>query len=112
MPQSVSATEIEKIRNRYPSRIPVFVIKSASKSSVELPNLPKNKFLIPMDMTVGQLIFIVRKQLKVSADKAIFIFVKNTLPTTGVTIKELYAQYADSDGLLRIVYTSESTFGF
>ena len=112
MPQSVSATEIDRIRTRFPSRIPVLVTKSVSKSSVELPNLPKNKFLVPMDLTVGQFMYIIRKQLTLTSDKALFIFVKNTLPTTGVTIKELYAQYADSDGLLRVVYTSESTFGF
>lgn len=111
MPQSVSATEIDKIRSRFPSRIPVLVTKSISKGSVDLPNLPKNKFLVPMDMSVGQFIFIIRKQLTLSSEKALFLFVNNTLPTTGVTIKELYAQHASSDGLLRVIYTSESTFG-
>jgi GABA(A) receptor-associated protein len=109
---SVQQAEIKRIRERFPSRIPVFITKAITHSSNELPNLQKNKFLVPMDLTVGQFIYIIRKQLRVSSDKAIFIFVKNTLPTTGMRMKELYAQYADYDGLLHLVYTSESTFGY
>lgn len=105
-------TEVDRIRNRFPSRIPVFITRAKNTDAKVLPNLQKNKFLVPMDLTVGQFIYIIRKQLEVSADKAIFIFVKNTLPTTSMLMKELYAQYADSDGLLRMQYTSESTFGY
>ncbi len=111
MATAVEQAEVQRIREKFPSRIPVFITKANSHSSNDLPNLQKNKFLVPMDLTVGQFIYIVRKQLQVSADKAIFIFVKNTLPTTGMLMRELYAQYSDNDGLLRLVYTSESTFG-
>jgi GABA(A) receptor-associated protein len=108
---SLGQAEIQRIREKFPSRVPVFITKANNHSSNELPNLEKNKFLVPMDLTVGQFIYIVRKQLRVAAEKAIFIFVKNTLPTTGMLMRELHAQYADKDGLLRLVYTSESTFG-
>lgn len=107
----VQGAEIQRIREKFPSRVPVFVTKATTNSSNELPNLEKNKFLVPMDLTVGQFMYIIRKQLRVSSDRAIFIFVKNTLPTTGMLMRELHAQYADKDGLLRLVYTSESTFG-
>ncbi len=108
---SLGQAEVQRIREKFPSRIPVFITKATTNSSNDLPNLQKNKFLVPMDLTVGQFIYIVRKQLSVPAEKAIFIFVKNTLPTTGMLMRELHAQYADKDGLLRLVYTSESTFG-
>lgn len=42
---------------------------------------------MPADLTVGQFVYVVRKRIKLSAEKAIFIFVKNTLPPTGVEYK-------------------------
>lgn len=109
---TVGQAEVQRIREKFPSRIPVFITKAKNGNASDLPNLQKNKFLVPMDLTVGQFIYIIRKQLQVAAEKAIFVFVKNTLPTTGMLMRELYAQYADSDGLLRMQYTSESTFGY
>lgn len=41
------------------------------------------RFLVPADLTVGQFVYVVRKRIKLSAEKAIFVFVKNTLPQTG-----------------------------
>lgn len=32
---------------------------------------------------MGQFVYVVRKRIKLSAEKAIFVFVKNTLPPTG-----------------------------
>jgi GABA(A) receptor-associated protein len=41
------------------------------------------RYLVPADLTVGQFVYVVRKRIKLSPEKAIFIFVKNTLPPTG-----------------------------
>ena len=41
------------------------------------------RYLVPADLTVGQFVYVVRKRIKLSAEKAIFVFVKNTLPPTG-----------------------------
>lgn len=41
------------------------------------------RYLVPADLTVGQFVYVVRKRIKLSAEKAIFIFVKNILPPTG-----------------------------
>lgn len=43
-----------------------------------------NRYLVPADLTVGQFVYVVRKRIKLSAEKAIFIFVKNILPPTGM----------------------------
>jgi GABA(A) receptor-associated protein len=110
---SLQLNEGHKIREKFPSRIPVYITRAKNNStSHALPEIQKNKYLVPCDLTVGQFIYIIRKQLQVNPEMAIFIFVKNNLPTTGMLMKELYAQYGDSDGLLRMQYTSESTFGF
>jgi GABA(A) receptor-associated protein len=42
------------------------------------------RYLVPADLTVGQFVYVVRKRIKLSAEKAIFIFVKDTLPPTGM----------------------------
>lgn len=41
------------------------------------------RYLVPADLTVGQFVYVVRKRIKLSPEKAIFVFVKNTLPPTG-----------------------------
>lgn len=43
------------------------------------------RYLVPADLTVGQFVYVVRKRIKLSPEKAIFIFVKNILPPTGKT---------------------------
>ena len=41
------------------------------------------RYLVPADLTVGQFVYVVRKRINLSPEKAIFIFVKNILPPTG-----------------------------
>jgi GABA(A) receptor-associated protein len=41
---------------------------------------------VPSDLTVGQFVYVIRKRIKLSPEKAIFIFVKNVLPPTGKTM--------------------------
>lgn len=52
-------------------------------SDVVLFYIIKCRYLVPADLTVGQFVYVVRKRIKLSAEKAIFIFVKNILPPTG-----------------------------
>lgn len=101
--------ESRKIREKFPGRVPVIV--EATKRT-DVPEIDKNKFLVPADLTVGQFVYVIRKRLVMPPEKALFIFVGNTLPTTGAFMRELYAQYADEDGFMYMVYSGESTFGF
>ena len=41
------------------------------------------RYLVPADLTVGQFVYVIRKRIKLSSEKAIFIFVDNVLPPTG-----------------------------
>lgn len=43
----------------------------------------ESRYLVPADLTVGQFVYVVRKRIKLSAEKAIFVFVNNVLPPTG-----------------------------
>ena len=42
------------------------------------------RYLVPADLTVGQFVYVIRKRIKLSPEKAIFIFVNNVLPPTGM----------------------------
>ena len=100
--------ELEKIRVSHPGRVPVFVTK-ATKS--DAPDIPKHKYLVPSDISIGNFIFIIRKQIKLPPEKALYIFINNTLPPSTMRIGEAYNIYKGTDGALHIVYASESTFG-
>lgn len=66
---------------------------------------------MPADLTVGQFVYVIRKRIKVASDKAIFMFVKNTLPPTAALMADIYEDHKDEDGFLYITYSGESTFG-
>lgn len=107
---TLSYGEADKIKAKYPGRIPIFVTK-ANKSS-DIPDIPKHKFLAPSSLSIGQFIFIIRRQIQLPPEKALFVFVNNTLPTSTTLLSELYATHKSQDGALRMMYTSENTFGF
>ncbi|KAI4340983.1 hypothetical protein MLD38_025766 [Melastoma candidum] len=74
-------------------------------------SLLKEGYLVPKDMSVGQFILVLSKRLELAPGKALFVFVKNTLPQTASLIGSLYEQYTEEDGFLYLCYSSEKTFG-
>ena len=53
----------------------------------------------------------IRKRLSIPAEKAIFIFVHNTLPPTAALMSTVYEQHKDEDGFMYMMYSGENTFG-
>ncbi|KAK8522733.1 hypothetical protein V6N12_056433 [Hibiscus sabdariffa] len=100
--------EAARIREKYPDRIPV-IVERAEKSDV--PEIDKKKYLVPADLTVGQFVYVVHKRIKLSPEKAIFIFVKNILPPTAAMLSAIYEENKDEDGFLYMTYSGENTFG-
>jgi len=100
--------ESSRIREKYPDRIPV-IVEKAEKS--DIPDIDKKKYLVPADLTVGQFVYVVRKRIKLSPEKAIFIFVSNVLPPTAALMSSIYEEHKDADGFLYITYSGENTFG-
>lgn len=78
-PHEKRSAEAKRIREKYPDRIPVICEKDPRS---DIPPVDKRKYLIPMDLTVGQFVYVIRKRISIPSDKAIFIFVNNTLPPT------------------------------
>lgn len=69
------------------------------------------RYLVPRDMSVGQFIYILSGRLHLAPDKALFVFVKNTLPQTSSLMESMYDSFKDEDGFLYMFYSSEKTFG-
>ncbi|CAI9775547.1 unnamed protein product [Fraxinus pennsylvanica] len=96
--------EAARIREKYPDRIPVIVEKAEGS---DIPNIDKKKYLVPADLTVGQFVYVIRKRIKLSAEKAIFIFVDNVLPPTGAIMSSIYDEKKDEDGFLYLPVNDE-----
>lgn len=102
--------ESAKIISKYPDRIPIICEKTKGKS--DIPTVDKIKYLVPADLTVGQFVYVIRNRMKLTAEKAIFLFVADsTIPPTISLMNILYEQYKDPDGFLYITYSGENTFG-
>merc|ERR1711988_746560 len=101
-------SEASRIRSKYPNRIPV-ICERADKS--DIADIDKKKYLVPSDLTVGQFVYVIRKRIKLSSEKAIFIFCNNSMPPTGAMMSHIYDQNKDDDGFLYITYSGENTFG-
>ncbi|CAN7110263.1 unnamed protein product [Brassica rapa subsp. narinosa] len=111
------SAEAARIREKYPDRILV-IVEKGEKS--DIPTIDKKKYLVPADLTVGQFVYVIHKRIKLSAEKAIFIFVDNVLPPTGTLISSyllcalmsaVYEEKKDDDGFLYVTYSGENTCG-
>lgn len=69
------------------------------------------RYLVPADLTVGQFVYVIRKRIKLSPEKAIFVFVNNVLPPTAALMSSIYEEHKEEDGFLYIAYSGENTFG-
>ena len=103
-------SESHRIINKYPDRIPLICQKSKTANK-SCPAIDKQKYLVPQDITVGQFIYIIRQRLKLSSEKALYIFINGTIPSVGRLITDVYKEHTDEDGFLYIYYNFENTFG-
>jgi len=101
-------SESTRILIKYPNRIPIICERYGSSN---IPNIDSNKYLVPLDLTVGKFLYVIRKRIKLSPESSIFIYVNNYLPATSKLIKDLYTTECNEDGFLYILYSSENTFG-
>lgn len=106
---SKTLKETQKIRSKYPERIPVYIKRS--KDCI-FPDIDKNKFLVPLDITLGTFVSVIRKRINLAPEKALFVFINNVLPPLTSLMSKLYEDLRDPDGFLYIYYNGESTFGY
>ena len=101
--------ESKQILSKYPLRIPIICEKH--KNQTYLPSLNKVKYIVPSSLTIGQLMCVIRNQLKLRSDVAIFLTIDGYIPRTTSLIGELYETSKYADGFLYIEYSGENTFG-
>jgi len=99
-----------KIRQKHPDRVPVW-LERASTASCDTPHIDKIKYLVPYDFTFGQWHKMIRKRLKLSEEKGLFIFVNQITPPFSETMLQIYDNHKDESGFLYMTYTLENTFG-
>lgn len=100
--------QYNRIKKLYPDRIGIIVTKVKGSKA---PNLDKNKFVTPPDITMAQFAQIVRKRLKMNKEQALFIFINKSIPCMSHTISQIYSEHKTEGGLLLVEYTLENTFG-
>lgn len=97
----------------YPYKLPVVIQKLEREQ--KLGTMTKQKFLIPMDMNYGQLLYIIRNRLNLHVDSGIALFMtteNGTMLTNRDLISEVYDKHRDeADNFLYLFYCSENTFG-
>lgn len=104
-------TNIQRLIAKYPDKVPI-VIERAKGADKSLPDLPNKKFLVPRDLTIAQFLYTIRKRIELEPSRAIYLFFDNTLPSSSITLNELYEKYKNKDDdVLYGSYTSECTFG-
>ena len=113
--QMVSTNIIEKqqehadrILSKYPDRVPVLVVMKEKRIK-----LAKCKYLVPLDITMGQLVYVIRKNITDLSDtEAVFFFIndKKMLPPTSALVQEMYHKH-QKDGFLQLDVALENTFG-
>ncbi|CAI5516517.1 unnamed protein product [Closterium sp. Naga37s-1] len=100
--------EAERIRQKYPDRIPV-IVEKARRSKV--PDMDKKKYLVPADISISQFTAVIRNRIKLSPEQAIFLFIGNTMPPSSALMSAAYEEHKDDDGFLYVSYAGENTFG-
>ena len=69
----------------------------------DIATIDKKKYLVPADLTVGQFVYVIRKRIKLSPEKAIFIFVDEVLPPTAALMSSIYEEHKDEDGYVTLL---------
>ena len=103
--------ESTTILEKYPERVPLILEKLTNDNDTLIPKIDKNKYLVPKDLTTGQLTYVIRKRLKVSPERALFIFCNGGILRANDLVSDIYKKNQDEDGFLYLIYSGEATFG-
>jgi GABA(A) receptor-associated protein len=95
---------MERLIKMYPDRVPVIVESKIKEGE-------KFKFMVPRDKTIREMLIKLRRHIKMSPKKAMFIFVNDTLPPNSYTVGQVWDDHKNADNVLHMYYSLENTFG-
>lgn len=99
----------DKFLSKYSNRFPIIVEPVKNSGLSPLKNF---KYAVEGDLSVCKFWTLVRKNIEISAEQAIFGYAGNELISGSMkTIAQIYQQHADEDRHLYIYFTVENTFG-
>ena len=107
-PEEIRIKECSRILHKHPDRVPIIVCKD---KNCDMPEIDKQKYLVPKDMNLGQFIYVIRKRIKLQSNEALFVLVGHSLMPSNKSLQDIYEDNKDKDGFLYITYSSENTFG-
>lgn len=99
--------ECDRLLERFPDRVPIIVEAKASFPG----KLDKNKYLVPHEINVGQMLHLIRRRSRCAPETGIFLFVDNVMPPTQAFIVDLSKQHKNEDGFLYMCVCGEDTYG-
>jgi GABA(A) receptor-associated protein len=105
-PPSLKPDEINRLRNKYPDRIPIIL----KKGNTTVNEIVRSKFLVPSTITFGEFIGNIRRLYKLKPEKALFFYINDSIPNNSEQVYVIHQKYA-VDGALNVVYSEENTFG-
>ena len=109
-----------KILEKYPEKVPIILEannntkKGTSLFGTDINGKEKKilKFLVPRSITVSQFMYIIRKNVKLNSEQAIYIFTESKrVPPLAAYIDQIYLENKSKDNFLYLVCSAENSFG-
>lgn len=97
--------EVRKVISRFPDKVPLIIER---RYGVDIPKVGKSRFLAPLDLTIDQLIFIVRTRMCESYKHDIYLYVGDRMLQLQQLVGDIYSMFKDrEDGFLYLSYSNK-----
>jgi len=94
-----------QIMQKYTNRVPIII---DCTNNIELD---KKKYIVSIDLTVGQFLYTIKKRIKLESHESIFLLTNNMLLNNTENISLVYSKFKAVDGFLYIIISKENVFG-
>ena len=101
--------EAARVRERFPDRVLIVITRRA----ITDPKMDKSKFVVPRDLTIGNLLLVVRRRVMLRSSDALFLFPVESkqMLSAATTVGQAADAHAERSGVLYLGYTQENAFG-
>jgi hypothetical protein len=99
----------DRIIRKYPDKVLLYVHLTNIESQ-----LPKEKFLVPKDITFGDFCVNIKKYININSKESLTYFVgdeDSIIPRMNENINYLYQKHKNPNGILYVTIIKENTFG-
>ena len=103
--------EYDRIKSHRMHHVPAILVAGTP----DTPAMDKDRFLLPKELTFGQLMIVVRRRLfgrqQMESATALFLLCNNKLVSMTERVGDVYQELRCDDGFLYIRYSIENVFG-